>query len=89
MDRRARRAVTRAVAVGAVAGVLVVVLVGLAGPVAGAVGMTAAVLVVFRGACRVLAARDADVAEESWLREVLGGLGAREIEDEDPGVLVY
>lgn len=79
----------RAVGAGAAAGVVSVTLVALVGPVAGAVAMAAAVLLVFLAACRVLAARNADLAEERWLRQVLGGLDARRVEDDDPDLLVY
>jgi hypothetical protein len=81
--------VPRAVGAGAAAGVVAVTLVALVGPVAGAVAMAAAVLLVFLAACRVLAARNADLAEERWLRQVLGGLDARRVEDDDPDLLVY
>jgi hypothetical protein len=81
--------VPRAVGAGAAAGVVSVTLVALVGPVAGAVAMAAAVLLVFLAACRVLAARNADLAEERWLRQVLGGLDARRVEDDDPDLLVY
>lgn len=86
---RTRRATARAVGGGLAAGVAAVALVALAGPVVGAVGMAAAVLLLFVAACRVLAARERDVAEDRWLRQVLGDLEPRSGEDEDPGLLLY
>lgn len=65
----------------------------LAGPFAGAIALTVAIFVLFLGACRLVAADDADVDEERWLRQALGGIGSGvwddEDEDEDTDLLVY
>jgi hypothetical protein len=63
----------------------------LAGPFAGALALAAAIVVLVVGALRLVAADDADIDEERWLRDALGSLDAPALEDEDEDgdLLVY
>jgi hypothetical protein len=89
--RHVRRAAPRVALAAVLALGAALVVLQLAGPFAGAVALTVAMFVLFGGACRLVAADDADIDEERWLRQALGGIGAGvwEDEDEDPDLLVY
>lgn len=83
------RRTARRLAVAATAGaVVLLLLVGFAGPVAVAVGLVAGANLLFLGACRLLGATMADADEERWLRHALAGLRPADAEDEEPDLLV-
>jgi hypothetical protein len=52
-------------------------------PYAAGVALLAGVLAVWMAVCRLVAAHDADAAEERWLRRALGELRPAVVEDED------
>lgn len=83
MGRHARATARRAVAAAVVALGLVGVVQVLAGPPAGAPALVGAMLVLWLGTCRVVAALGRDGAEERWLRHVLASLRPPPGEDED------
>jgi hypothetical protein len=92
--RHVRRTAPRVGLVAALALGAALVVLQFAGPLAGAVALTVAILVLFGGVCRLVSADDADVDEDRWLRQALDGLGGgvwedQDDEDEDPDLLVY
>jgi hypothetical protein len=84
VGRHLRRTARRGAAGTAAIAAALAALLDLAGPTAGAAGLTAAALALAVGVCRALAAHDADRAEEHWLRRVLADLDQPEDEELPP-----
>ena len=86
--RHLRRTGRRAAAVVVATAAVVAAAFAAAPPWLAAAAVAAGVLLLCLVALRVIAAREADAAEDRWLRGVLGSLGDRPIEGEDEDLLV-
>jgi acyl-CoA synthetase (AMP-forming)/AMP-acid ligase II len=81
--RHVRRLAPRVGVLAGLAPAAAVAVLMLAGALAGAIAMTVAMFAVFLAACRLVAADDADLDEERWLRQELGSLRPASWEDDD------
>jgi hypothetical protein len=88
MGRHLHRTLQRTSLAAVVAAAVVVGLVLTGAPAAGAGAMVAATVALGLGACRLIAAHEADVGEERWLRDVLGRLREPDLDDEDSDLVV-
>jgi len=87
--RHVRATTRRIVLAGASVVALALVLLALAGAAAAALALSAGIVGSLLAVVRLLTAHDADLAEDRWLRQVLGTIRAPEDEpDDDGGLLV-